>query len=226
MVRYDSEGKIEGAILNDDGTLSERIINSYDYIKMKNDFERIIDIMFMNQLAHELYKEQLKYEVDDNLEFVVFYDNQDRLNTNIAKRGMTGVVTYSKQYYETSTRACIDLLAKVKYAQSHLNEVERFIIKSLEFDNPVLSNEELEESLATYKNKLFVYKKSGYIKLGVCLKLNNDKLDPEEYKRNMYDFIKWRNEQEDIKLRNLCQEKFRKNNKNLQEEPRDFFDMV
>ena len=40
MIKYDENGKIEAALLNSDGTLSERIINSYDYIKLKNNFNR------------------------------------------------------------------------------------------------------------------------------------------------------------------------------------------
>ena len=35
----DENGKIEAALLNSDGTLSKRIINSYDYIKLKNNFK-------------------------------------------------------------------------------------------------------------------------------------------------------------------------------------------
>ena len=191
---------IQAELLNDDGTLNERIIKGYDYIKIKNNFERVIDLMAMNQLSHEIYKEQLKYEINDNLEFVVFYDNKSNVNKNISKKGMTGIVTYSSQYYENSTRACIELLAKVKYAWNHLNEVERFIIKCLEFDNPPQTDEELIDKLITYKNKYFIYKKSGFIKLSICLKLNKDTLDSEEHRKSMYEYLKWYNELEDTKI--------------------------
>lgn len=191
---------IQAELLNDDGTLNERIIKGYDYIKIKNNFERVIDLMAMNQLLHEIYKEQLKYEINDNLEFVVFYDNKSNVNKNISKKGMTGIVTYSSQYYENSTRACIELLAKVKYAWNHLNEVERFIIKCLEFDNPPQTDEELIDKLITYKNKYFIYKKSGFIKLSICLKLNKDTLDSEEHRKSMYEYLKWYNELEDTKI--------------------------
>lgn len=191
---------IQAELLNDDGTLNERIIKGYDYIKIKNNFERVIDLMAMNQLSHEIYKEQLKYEINDNLEFVVFYDNESNVNKNISKKGMTGIVTYSSQYYENSTRACIELLAKVKYAWNHLNEVERFIIKCLEFDKPPQTDEELIDKLITYKNKYFIYKKSGFIKLSICLKLNKDTLDSEEHRKSMYEYLKWYSELEDTKM--------------------------
>lgn len=194
------DNKIQPELLNDDGTLNERIIKEYDYIKIKNNFERIVDLLLMNQLAHEIYKEQLKYEINDNLEFVVFYDKESTVIKNLSRKGMTGLVTYSSQYYENSTRACIELLAKVKYAWEHLNEVERFIIKCLEFDNPPQTDEDLIDELLTYKNKYFIYKKSGYIKLSICLKLNKDTLDPEEHRKNMYDYLKWHQELEDTKL--------------------------
>ena len=72
MVKYDEEGNIEAALLNDDGTLSERIIESYDYIKLKNNFNRIIEIMNINKMHHVIYKASLEYEIDDNLEFILF----------------------------------------------------------------------------------------------------------------------------------------------------------
>ena len=194
MVKYDKDGNLETALLNDDGTLSERIIESYDYIKLKNDFNRILEIMEINLIHHQIYKEQLKYEIDDNLEFKLFFDNNEEYCKNISKNGMNGVITYSMQYYDSSTSACQKLLAQVKNAWDTLNEVEKFIIKSLEFDIPPLTNEVLEEELFTYKNKLYIYKKSGYIKLATFLELGHDRLDPEQAKRNLYDYIRWYSE--------------------------------
>lgn len=180
--------KIQGELLNDDGTLNERIIKSYDYIKFKNDFERIVDMLIMNQMAHQLYKEELKYEINDNLEFVIFFDDSNYNKTH------TKVMSYSRQFYDNSTAACKALLVKIKSAWNYLNEVERFIIKSLEFDIPPLTDEELIEELYTYKNKYFIYKKSAYIKLGTVLKLNSNDLNPEECQMKLYDYIKWYNE--------------------------------
>ncbi|MBR6133518.1 MAG: hypothetical protein IKQ29_02240 [Bacilli bacterium] len=194
MVKYDKNGNLETALLNDDGTLSERIIESYDYIKLKNDFNRILEIMEINLIHHQIYKEQLKYEIDDNLEFKLFFDNNEEYCKELSRNGMNGVITYSMQYYDSSTSACQKLLAQVKNAWGYLNEVERFIIKSLEFDKPPLTNEDLEDLLSTYKNKLFIYKKSGYIKLGTSLKLGSNNLEPEKAKKDLYDYLKWYHE--------------------------------
>ena len=49
--------KIQGELLNDDGTLSERIIKSYDYIKFKNDFERIVDMLIMKRTCFRAPKQ-------------------------------------------------------------------------------------------------------------------------------------------------------------------------
>lgn len=195
MVKYDNEGNLEAALLNDDGTLSERIIESYDYIKFKNDFNRIVEIINTNKMHHAIYNASLEYEINKDLEFILFFDDQEGYMKNITTKGCNGVLTYSMQYYDSSTRACKELLAKVKYAWNQLNEVERFIIKSLEFDNPPMTNEDLEEALATYKNKLFIYKKSGYIKIGTSLQLGNERLDSEQHKKNMYDYLRWYQEQ-------------------------------
>ncbi len=194
MIKYDENGKIEAALLNSYGTLSERIINSYDYIKLKNNFNRIVEILSINKTHHGIYNAQLEYGVDENLEFVLLFDNSDTICNNLKKIGRNGVITYSMQYYDESTKACEFLLAQVKNAWDTLNEVEKFIIKSLEFDIPPLTNEALEEELFTYKNKLYIYKKSGYIKLATFLELGHDRLDPEQAKRNLYDYIRWYSE--------------------------------
>lgn len=51
-----------------------------------------------------------------------------------------------------------------------LNEVEKFIIKSLEFDKVISTDEELMDRLMKYKNRYYLCKKSAYIKM--VLQLN------------------------------------------------------
>lgn len=185
MIKYDEYGKIVISTLNESGVLNERIIKSYDYIKFKNDLERVIDLMIMNEMAHQLYREELKYEINEQLEFITFFNDPNPNSTR------TEVVTYSRQYYDSSTGACKALLRKVKTAWSYLNDVERFIIKGLEFDDPTRTDEDITDELMTYKNKYIQYKKSAYIKLGTVLKLNKLDIDPEQKKRDTYEYIRW-----------------------------------
>ena len=99
MVKYDNEGNLEAALLNDDGTLSERIIESYDYIKFKNDFNRIVEIINTNKMHHAIYNASLEYEINKDLEFILFFDDQEGYMKNITTKGCNGVLTYSMQYY-------------------------------------------------------------------------------------------------------------------------------
>ena len=68
------DNKVQAELLSGNGTLSERIIKNYDYIKIKNDFEEIVDILSTNLLVHSLYQEVLKYEITEDLEFKIFID--------------------------------------------------------------------------------------------------------------------------------------------------------
>ena len=68
----------------------------------------------------------------------------------------------------------------VKKSYDKLNEVEKFIIKSLEFDNSVSTDEELMGRLKTYKNGYYNSKKSAYIKMALQLNIKNIKTYEEE----------------------------------------------
>lgn len=188
MIEYYEDGRINVNTLSQDKVLSERIINSYDYIKLKNDFERVVDLLLMNELTHQLYKEQLKFNIDDQLQFIISFDDSNYNKTR------TEVITFSRQYYDNSTKACMFLLVKVKEAWSYLNDYERFIIKSLEFDEPHKTDEDIKEELLLYKNRYIQIKKSAYIKLSTILKLNKTEIDPEEKQRELYTYITWYND--------------------------------
>ena len=86
--------------------------------------------------------------------------------------------------YSDFSNLCMNLLKKVKASYDKLNEVEKFIIKSLEFDNPPETDEELIDRLMTYKNGYYLSKKSAYIKMAIQLNIKNVK------KRESDDFIK------------------------------------
>ena len=67
-----------------------------------------------------------------------------------------------------------------------MNEVEKFIIKSLEFDNPVITDEELIDRLKTYKNGYYLSKKSAYIKMALQLNMKNlKKIESDDYIKNL-----------------------------------------
>ena len=78
----------------------------------------------------------------------------------------------SAEDYEQYVELCKQLLLKVKQSWKQLNEVERFIIKSLEFDNPSYTDEQLQDQLMYCNKKYYQYKKSGFIKLGTQLQID------------------------------------------------------
>ena len=87
----------------------------------------------------------------------------------------TSVITLDRKAYDKSIELCTNLLKKVKASYDKLNEVEKFIIKSLEFDNPPETDEELMDRLMTYKNGYYLSKKSAYIKMALQLNIKNVK---------------------------------------------------
>ena len=98
----------------------------------------------------------------------------------------TAVLSLNREQYDSSIEMCMILLKRVKMSYDHLNEVEKFIIKSLEFDEPPLTDEELIDRLMTYKNGYYLSKKSAFIKLGLQLDIQNvKKMNPEDLLKKM-----------------------------------------
>ena len=62
------DGKLQAELLDNKGTLSNKIIEQYDYIELKNDFAEIVDILSTNMLVHAMYQEALKYEITEDLD--------------------------------------------------------------------------------------------------------------------------------------------------------------
>ncbi|MDD6323861.1 MAG: hypothetical protein PUA73_04600 [Bacilli bacterium] len=187
------DGKLQAELLDNRGTLSDKIIQQYDYIELKNDFAEIVDILSTNMLVHAMYEEALKYEITEDLEFKIFIDENVKdytLSYDLAtdysyiSTTNTSVITLDRKAYDKSIELCTNLLKKVKASYDKLNEVEKFIIKSLEFDNPPETDEELMDRLMTYKNGYYLSKKSAYIKMAIQLNIKNVK------KRESDDFLK------------------------------------
>ena len=189
------DGKLQAELLDNKGTLPEKIINQYNYIEMKNNFEEVVDILATNKLVHALYQEKLKYEVSEDLEFKIFIDPNIKdymITYNMATAFSyesdkdTAVLSLNREQYDSSIEMCMILLKRVKMSYDHLNEVEKFIIKSLEFDEPPLTDEELIDRLMTYKNGYYLSKKSAFIKLALQLDIQNvKKMNPEDLLKKM-----------------------------------------
>lgn len=74
----------------------------------------------------------------------------------------------------------------VTSARQKLNEAEKFIIKSLEFDNPLETDKELIDGLMTYKNVYYLSKKSAYVKMAIQLNIKNvKKMESDDFFKNM-----------------------------------------
>lgn len=179
MVKYEN-GELVVGMLDDTKVLSLKTIEKYDYKRIKQDFDELVELLEMNMLFHSIYKERLKYDVDDNLEFRIYVDPKLKDFTIGIEDGNvsysdTTVFTMDKTMYEQYYVLCEQLLIRIHKAWNHLNEVERFIIKSLEFDNPSSTDEELEDKLMYCNKKYYQYKKSGFIKLGTQLQLEEAK---------------------------------------------------
>ena len=175
------DGKLKAELLDNRGTLSNKIIEQYDYIELK-------DILSTNILVHSLYEESLKYEITTELEFKIFIDENVRditLSYDIGtdytylSKTNTSIITLDRKSYDKSIELCMILLKQVKASYDRLNEVEKFIIKSLEFDSPPETDEELIDQLMTYKNGYYLSKKSAYIKMAMQLNIKNVKIREE-----------------------------------------------
>ena len=185
MVKYEN-GEIIVGMLDDTKVLSKKMIEKYNYKKIKEDFDDLVELLEMNKLFHSVYKDRLQYEVTDDLEFKIFIDPNLHSYTAICNEEYlsesdTAVLTMNKTTYEMFYELCEVLLIKIHLAWKHLNEVERFIIKSLEFDNPPSTDEELQDILLYCNKKYYQYKKSGFIKLGTQLQLEDAKRVKHNY---------------------------------------------
>ena len=177
MVKYDKNRDIVVGLLDDTRVLSKKIIERYDYKDIKQNFDYLVEILEMNKMYHSMYRSLLEYEITDDLEFKTNVNPATRDYTYDVKAEHlsttdTAIFTLDKTHYEQYIELCKHLLIKVKQSWKQLNEVERFIIKSLEFDNPSSTDEQLQDQLMYCNKKYYQYKKSGFIKLGTQLQID------------------------------------------------------
>jgi len=164
MVVFDKEGNVVFEKLDESGMLSENTINKYDFIVHKESFNKLIDLISENYLIYGMIKE-LDYKVNDELEFVTFI-NEDEFKDEDPK-----IYTFERGFYDASQASCECLLYKIKLAWNNLNEVERYIIKSLFFDKQTKTDEILMDEFHVSKNKYYIQKKSGIIKMSITMGL-------------------------------------------------------
>ena len=177
MIKYDSNGELIFGLLDDSGVISKETIKEENYKQYKKDFDEIVEILTLNKLYHSLYTEILDYHISDDLEFVTLandtYKTASRVkDIPILLKEDNQVFTMDKALYKTYYELCCDLLIKVKRSWTQLNEVEKFIIKSLEFDIPPDTDENISYKLKYDSKKYYQYKESGFIKLGMQLKVS------------------------------------------------------
>ena len=193
MVKYDGEGNIIVALLDDSRVISKETIKQENYKQYKKDFDEIVELLALNKLYHSLYTEILDYHISDDLEFITLADETYKTATRvkgvpILLKEDNQIFTMDKSLYKMYYELCCELLIKVKRSWSKLNEVERFIIKSLEFDTPPDTDEDISYKLKYDSKKYYQYKESGFIKLGMQLKVSdarNVKLTPYKQVENI-----------------------------------------
>ena len=192
MVKYEN-GKLEAELLDSSGTMNVNTIKSYNYVDCKNNFEEVVDILATNKLIHATVSEILKYDINKDLYFEISdnflpseYTCVDTKDIGYIKllNSDKEIITLNRHIYDVSISMCLLLLRKVKDSFNELNEVERYIIKSLEFDLPHLTDEELVYNLKTYNKNYYNIKRSAFIKLALQLEIYDNKICA--LKRNNY----------------------------------------
>ena len=180
MIKYDKDGELIVGFLDDKGVISKERIKKEDYKSFKKEFDEVIELLALNKLFHSMFSEELNYEIDEKLEFKIFVDpyyetvTLGTINDYVSYED-NQIYTMDKIHYEQFHDLCYELLIKVKRSWSKLNKVEKFIIKCLEFDEPPKTDEEVTDTLGYDNKKYYQYKESGFIKLGIQLKVGHAK---------------------------------------------------
>lgn len=194
MIKYDNNGEIIACLLDETGVISKERIKQENYKQYKKDFDEVVELLSLNKLYHSMCSELLDYEITDDLEFKTIAENKYHTVTIVRNSPVISyedneILTMDKQAYEHFHELCVDLLIKVKRSWNKLNEVERFIIKCLEFDTPPDTDENISYKLKYDSKKYYQFKKSAFIKLGLQLKVSESKKSkyfilPEDFNPN------------------------------------------
>ena len=194
MIKYDNNGEIIACLLDETGVISKERIKKENYKQFKKEFDEVVELLSLNKLYNSMCSELLDYKITDDLEFKTIAENKyDTVtivrNSPVISHEDNEILTMDKQAYEHFHELCVDLLIKVKRSWNKLNEVERFIIKCLEFDTPPDTDENISYKLKYDSKKYYQFKKSAFIKLGLQLKVSESKKSkyfilPEDFNPN------------------------------------------
>jgi len=185
MIVLDENGKLIINKLEVSNSLSSSIIKKYNFNNMRKEFHDILDLMQENYFNHVCYQEFLKYNIDEELNFIVIEDpnymveSVDKYGRNLKQDSVFRI--FSKEMYKQEIILCENLLYRVRDSYNNLDELEKFIIKNFEFMNQSkYTDETLMDELLLYKDKYYDLKKSAYIKMGLQLNLDNEKRTDDE----------------------------------------------
>lgn len=185
MIVLDENGKLVVNKLEVSSSLSSSMIKKYNFNNMRKEFRDVLDLMQENYFNHICYQHFLKFNIDEQLNFVVLEDKNYKVES-IDKWGRclqqdSTFKIYNKEMYKKEIVLCENLLYRVRDSYKNLDEVEKFIIKNFEFMSPTqYTDETLMNELMLYKDKYYESKKSAYIKMGLQLNLDSEKRTDDE----------------------------------------------
>ena len=194
MIVLDENGKLIINKLEVSNSLSSSIIKKYNFNNMRKEFHDILDLMQENYFNHVCYQEFLKYNIDEELNFIVIEDpnytveSVDKYGRNLKQDSVFRI--FSKEMYKQEIILCENLLYRVRDSYNNLDELEKFIIKNFEFMNQSkYTDETLMDELLLYKDKYYDLKKSAYIKMGLQLNLDNEKRTDVELREYFINYL-------------------------------------
>ena len=194
MIVLDENGKLIINKLEVSNSLSSSIIKKYNFNNMRKEFHDILDLMQENYFNHVCYQEFLKYNIDEELNFIVIEDpnymveSVDKYGRNLKQDSVFRI--FSKEMYKQEIILCENLLYRVRDSYNNLDELEKFIIKNFEFMNQSkYTDETLMDELLLYKDKYSDLKKSAYIKMGLQLNLDNEKRTDDELREYFINYL-------------------------------------
>lgn len=179
MIKKNENGKIDVSLLEIQRPLPLTIIKEYNHKDAMKEIHNIFDQLMDNYFYQVAYQEYLKYTIDEDLEFKIIEDQTLLMSSfdrnNIELGNDVSLKQFNKYDYRNSVSLCIVLLNRVKKSYDNLDELEKFIIKNFEYDNP---HEYVDESLYyemhIHKDKYYISKKSAYLKMAIQLGLMED----------------------------------------------------
>lgn len=194
MIVLNENGKLIINKLEVSNSLSSSIIKKYNFNNMRKEFHDILDLKQEIYFNHVCYQEFLKYNIDEELNFIVIEDpnytveSVDKYRRNLKQDSVFRI--FSKEMYKQEIILCENLLYRVRDSYNNLDELEKFIIKNFEFMNQSkYTDETLMDELLLYKDKCYDLKKSAYIKMDLQLNLDNEKRTDDELKEYFINYL-------------------------------------